>query len=187
MESSVFPPQEEQKIKLSDIPLKWGIITGVIGCILITLNFTVIIKNYMAFLAFSFIIFVVTVILYGVAGAKQRKALGGYITLKQAFQAIFFVILISTIISTIYGIIYTKYIDPDVYVKVKEGTLAFMEKMKTPQDKIDKALEDFDKQKADGMKPANLLLSFAKSLVLYSIFGFICALIVKRKRPRTID
>lgn len=187
MESSIFSQHEEQKIKLGDIPLKWGIITGVIGCILITLNFTVIIKNYMAFLAFSFITFVVTVVLYGIAGAKQRKAIGGYISLKQAFQAIFFVILISTTITTVYGIIYTKYIDPDVYVKVKEGTLSFMEKMKTPQDKIDKALEDFDKQRADGMKPANILLSFAKSLILYSIFGFVCALIVKRKRPKTID
>lgn len=183
MEQPVFPAQEDMKVKLSDIPLKWGLIIGIVGCILTTLNFTVIIKNYTLFLVFSFITFVVNLVLLYITGLQQRKAMGGFINVKQAFRAIFFAILISTLITTIYGVVYTKVIDPDVFTKVKEGTLAFMERMKVPQEKIDEQMAKFDEQQKDSMKPGKLLFSYATSLVLYSIFGFICALIVKRKKP----
>lgn len=165
------------------IPVKWGLIIGIVSCVLATVNFMFVLNSYMAFLAVSFLIYIATVIFYGVAGAQQRKAMGGYITFKDAFQAIFIVILISSIITTIYGIVYTKFIDPSVIDRIKEGTLGFMEKTNVPVEKIDEAAEDFDKRTVDSLKPGNILFSFAKSLVVSSLLGFICALIVKKQKP----
>jgi hypothetical protein len=61
-----------------------------------------------------------------------------------------------------------------------------MEGMKAPQEKIDEAAANFDKQASDSLKPGVLLYSYAKSLVITSIFGFICALIVRRRPKQTM-
>src|SRR5688500_6069530 len=116
MENSVFEgtSQPTSDFNRFSIPVKWGLIIGILSCILATINFMFIINNYVAFLVFTFVMYVVTIILYGVTGVQQRKAMGGYITFKEAFQAIFLAILISTIITSVYGVIYTKFIDPTV-------------------------------------------------------------------------
>ncbi len=165
------------------IPLKWGILTGFIAILLTTINYTFLLNNYPVFLGFNFVIFGVTLVLYGLAGIQQRKALGGYITLRQAFSVIFVVILISSLFSTLYGILYVKVIDVHAIDKVKEGTMAFMERMNAPEETIDEAVAAFEKEAKESTKPMRLLSSFAKQLVIQSIFGFICALIVRRKRP----
>jgi hypothetical protein len=179
------------------VPVKWGILVGVISIILTTVNFLFIIEYYPVFLSVVssliyiiliyiipiVLIYIISIVLYGVAGAQQRKAMGGYIDLKEAFQAIFIVILISSIISTIYGIVYVKLIDPSVMDVIKSNTLAFMERMNVPEEKLDQTAADFDREVAQGFKPGRLLYSFARQLVVQSIFGFICALIVRKKRP----
>jgi Na+/H+-dicarboxylate symporter len=106
--------------------------------------------------------------------------MGGYISIKEAFAAIFIAILISTIMTTIWGIVYARVIDPGLSLKIKESTLAFMESMKAPQEKLDQTAADIDKQIGDSIKPGALIYGYAKSLVITSIFGFICAAIVRR-------
>jgi hypothetical protein len=185
MENSVFEntAQPSSDFNRFSIPIKWGLIIGLLSCILATINFMFIINNYVAFLVFTFVMYVVTIILYGVTGVQQRKAMGGYITFKEAFQAIFLAILISTIITSVYGVIYTKFIDPTVVDRIKEGTLAFMENMNVPEEKLDQTAADIDQQFEDSLKPGKLLYAIAKSLIISSIFGFICALIVKKQKP----
>ncbi len=175
-------PAKETPVK-TGIPLKWGILTGFIAILLTTVNYTFLLSNYAVFIGFNFVIFGVTLVLYGIAGIQQRKALGGYITLREAFSAIFVVILISSLFSTIYGVLYVKVIDVHAIEKVKEGTVAFLERVNAPEEKIDEAVTAFETEAAESTKPARLLFSFAKQLVIQSIFGFICALIVRRKRP----
>jgi len=165
------------------IPVKWGILVGVISIVLTTVNFMFLISNYMLFLICSTLIYIIAIVLYGIAGAQQRKAMGGYISFKEAFQAIFIVILISSFISTVYGILYVQVIDPGVTDTLKARTLAFMQRMNAPEEKLDEVSTAFDTEVARSLRPGRLLFSFAKQLVWQSIFGFVCALIVKRKRP----
>ena len=179
-DTSGHPPSDFNRFS---IPVKWGLIIGIMACILVTINFMFIISNYIAFLVFTFVMYVVTIVLYGVTGVQQRKAMGGYITFKEAFQAIFLAILISSIISSVYGVIYTKFIDPDVVDRIKEGTLSFMERMNVPEERLDQTAADMDKQFEDSTKPGRFIYAFAKSLIISSIFGFICALIVKKQKP----
>jgi len=183
MENRVFSPSQAPQADNRLLPVMWGIITGVIGCLFITFNFLVLIKHYMLFMAFNIIGFMLTVVLYWLAGTRQRKALGGYIDIKTAFRAIFIVILISSIMTTAYGLMYTIYIDPDAIANTKEATLQFMEGRNVPQEKLDEVAETIDEQAAASKKPGNLAYAFARSLIINSIFGLLCALIVKRQRP----
>jgi uncharacterized membrane protein (DUF106 family) len=167
-----------------DIAVKWGIITALVACVIITVGFKfVLAQSYFGFLALMFANFLVILILAGMAAVAQRKAMGGYISFKDAFSTIFIVLLIATVLHSLYGVLYAKYIDPDSVTRMKEATLSFLEGMKTPQEKLDETAAEFDRQQKVGMQPAQLALSTAKNLILYSLFGMIPAAIVKRKRP----
>jgi hypothetical protein len=164
-----------------DIPVKMGVIIGIINMLWTTLNNMLVLPhNYIAYLVLNLVIFILMIVLYGNTGVRQRKAMGGFITLKEAFSAIFITILISTAIAAIWSVVYAKWIDPHVGEKVKEGTLAFMERMKMPQERLDEQAANFDKQLIESVQPAQLLLSYAKGIIFMSIFGFICAAIVRR-------
>ncbi len=182
MEQSVFDnPQPAQPFNRFAIPVKWGIIWGVLSCIITTVQHMFLLEPYAFYLAIFFIQFVLGLVFYCVAGIQQRKAMGGYITFKDAFQAIFVVIVISSIITAIYSFVYFKWIDPGVMDQLKEQTLSSMEKWGAPTDSIDEAAENFDKGK-DG-SVGTMLLNLCKGLIISSIFGFICAAIVKKKKP----
>ncbi len=183
MSEAIFPmqPAQPENFKRWDIPVKMGILTGLTGILLSALNYMFVMpSSYVAFLVGTAVTFIITLVLYGITGVRQRKAMGGYISLKDAFSAIFMAILVSSVITTIWGLLYAKVIDPDVTEKVKQSTLAFMENMKVSSEQLDKSAADMDKQLAESTTPRVLIYNFAKSLVLSSLFGFIIALIVKR-------
>ena len=183
MSSTVFtaPGDTPASFRRWDVPVKMGVLIGLVSIILSTVSYMFIMPaSYGAFLAFSAVVFLVSMVLYWLTGDRQRKAMGGYITIKDAFSAIFIAILISTLMSTIWGIVYARVIDPGLPEKIKESTLSFMESMKAPQSKIDEMSETYEKQIGDSVKPGALIYSYAKSLVITSIFGLICAAIVKR-------
>jgi hypothetical protein len=165
-----------------DVPVKMGILIGLIGIVLSTVGFMFILpSSYIGYLVFTGITFVISIGLYFYTGVRQRQAMGGFISIRDAFAAIFIAILISSIISTIWGLIYARIIDPELTEKIKDGTLAMMERMKAPPEKLDETAKQIDEQIGSSVKPGVLLLSFAKSLVVSSIIGLVCALIVKRE------
>lgn len=191
MSQTVFPIEYQlpEGFKRWDIPVKMGILIGLAGILLSAMNYIFIMpSSYVGFLVFTGVSFLVTLALLFVTGVRQRKAMGGFILLKDAFAAIFVAILISSAITTIWGVLYAKVIDPDITEKVKTATLGFMEQMKASSEQLDKSAADMDQQLADGMKPKFLIYNFAKSLVVSSLFGFIIALIVKRtpKQPQVM-
>ena len=183
MEQSVDNSQTpSEPFNRFSIPVRFGIIWGVLSCILTTVQHMFFIDSYGLYLTFFFLMFAIGIVFYCIAGIQQRRTMGGYINFKDAFQAIFVVILISSVIASIYSFIYFKWIDPDVIDKLKEQTLASMEKWGAPTESIDEAAEEFDKNK-DATSIGTLVLNFCKGIVVSSIFGFICAAIVKKKKP----
>jgi hypothetical protein len=181
----VFETEGSAPFNKFAIAIRYGLMIGFISMFLTTVSFLYMLKlHFLAFSASGVLMFIIPVVLYWVAAAQQRKALGGFISMKDAFQVIFVVILISLAISTVYGLIYTKYIDPDCMVRMKESMLDFFERMGSmPQDSIDEQMKRMDETIASSTTPSMLFYSFAKSIILNSIFGFIVALIVKKERP----
>lgn len=166
------------------IAIRYGMMTGFISMFLTTVSFLYILKwNYIAFLVASFFMFITPFVFYGIAATRQKKALGGYISIKDAFQVIFIVVLISLAISTVYGLIYNKYIDPDFMVRMKEAMVGFFEQIKMPQDKIDEVVKNMDEASTTASSASKIIYSFAQAIILQSIFGFIVALIVRKEKP----
>lgn len=182
--SEVFETETIEPASKYAIAIRYGLMVGFISMFLTTVSFLYMLKlHFLAFSASGVMMFVVPIIFYWIAASRQRKALGGFITMKEAFQVIFIVILISLAISTVYGLIYTKYIDPDCMVRMKEAMLDFFESMGSmPQDSIDEQMKRMDETIETSAKPSKLLYSFAQSIIIHSIFGFIVALIVKKER-----
>lgn len=181
--SAIFDTQNgpQPGFDRNSIPLKFGLMSGFISMFATTICFLYFLKiNYLLFMVTMFLTFLIPVIFFIVTGVKQRKAMGGFIEVKDAFRAIFIVILISTIISSIYGLIYAKFIDPEAMTRVKENTLAFFERMNMPQEQIDEQMARMDKEIADSTSAGKLLYATAKNIVIQSIIGLICALIIKK-------
>lgn len=174
----------ETPIKKNDIPIKFGIITGLAMVILLTVRYAFFSENFIMFWASVLLSNIFYIILFYIAANQQRKAFGGTISLQQAFSAIFIVILISVIISYIYNYIYFTYIDTGIIDRITNTGLAFAEEMGAPQEKLDEMAEQAAKQIADGTSIGKQLISLSQEMIGYSIFGIICAAIVKRKNPQ---
>lgn len=183
--SEVFQAEPQTDGGKYTIAIRYGLMVGFISMFLTTVTFLYILKlHFFAFSAAGVMMFIIPVIFYGIAATRQKKAMGGFISIKEAFQTIFIVILISQVISTIYGLIYVKYIDPGCMERMKESMLSFFESMKSmPQESIDEQMAKMDERINESTSVSKLLFSFAQSIIIHSIFGFIAALIVKKERP----
>jgi uncharacterized membrane protein YraQ (UPF0718 family) len=173
---------KEIPVNRFDIPVKYGLIIGLVMALVTTVQYQFFSESWGGIMAFSVVSFIINMSLYFLTGVQQRKAMGGFIDIKEAFSAIFITILISLIISFIYSYIYVEFIDPDVIDRISNTSVSFAEKMGAPQEQLDKIQAQVEEQKENAQGIGKQLLGFLSQVVIYSIFGFIIAAIVKRKR-----
>ncbi len=167
----------------NSIPLKWGLISGILSCIITVVSFKVVLgRSYAGFITLSFAGLVVALVMAGLAAAEQRRAQGGFITFREAFRPVFITLLISVVIGIVFSTVYVRYIDPSAPDRVKDATVTAMASMNVPQEKLDEMTEKMDREMNAGNSPGRLALQFAQSLVVASLFGLIPAAIVQKKR-----
>lgn len=184
MENTIMPSgMPSENFNKWAIPVRMGLLIAVIKVVLSTISFQFFLGSWGMTMLFTVLSFAVGVVLLCVCGTQQRKALGGYMDIKQAFQAIFVAAVIMVAINFVYDIIYMQFIDPGMIDKIRESSLAAAEQWGAPQEKLDEIAEQFDKQNAEKMSFGKQLLSLATSIVWYGIVSFICAAIVKKNKP----
>jgi hypothetical protein len=165
------------------IPLKWGLIIGLVNIILFTvLNMFLMDATVVLYISW-FLLFVLNIVLLGMCAKAQRTAMGGYITFGQAMFAIVIATLIMTAIITIYSNIYIRYIDPSFEERMKEQALNMTYKFGGNDEIADKTAENMDKEFAEGKTAFGQIKSYVKSVVFYCLVGMISAAIVKKKKP----
>jgi len=170
---------EKNKLALTYAPL-----VGIIYIIIITaVNLTI--GNMILFYVMKFIGYVLYFVILGILATRIKKANGGYIEFREIFGALFIMILVAELMYFVYSFIYTKYIDPHFMDRMKVAYLSFMEKMKTPDDKLEEASKNFDKAIAESktFDFGKSLLSYFEIVVMDCLFGLIVCLIVKKPRP----
>ena len=165
------------------IPLRMGLLIAIIKIIFSTVSYQFFLDSWTMTMLFTALSFLLGIVLMCVAGAQQRKALGGYMNIKQAFQAIFITALVIVILNFIYDFIYIRYIDPGMFDKIRESSIGFAERMGAPQEKLDQMAENFDKQAVEKTNVGKQLLNLGTQIVWYGIISFICAAIMKKKKP----
>ena len=163
--------------------LKWGLIIGAVYCLFLYLRYSQGNVNPMNFAMWTFLGYVVVLVLLLVCGFQRRKRLGGYIELKDAFQTMFVAVLGFEFIYMAFNFLYLKFIDPQFFENFRISMEALLEQNNVPQDQIDKQLEGLDKNAAKNLNLGSSLTMFAFSIMISGIFALIFSLIVKRKRP----
>src|SRR3979411_2319383 len=117
-------------------PVKMGIITGILYCILIYLENRFFYKSPVTFIASKFIFYILIVGCYFYTGWVTRRQLGGYINFQECLRAILVVIAIAELFYLIFNIVYIKYLDPGFIEKCKISTHDFLVSINTPEDKL---------------------------------------------------
>jgi len=118
--------------------LKWGLITGMVYVIFSLISNMLGIQQsgggglgWLVFLV-SLIGSFITILL-GIKETRDQD-LGSYITFGQGFMTGFKIALIASVISAIFTLIYTKFIDPDFAEKMMEGVEAQWDKAGMPEE-----------------------------------------------------
>lgn len=183
MSNLVNESADEQPIGRFAIPVRYGLMAGFISMFLTTINFLYLLNiSYPAFMVGGFLMFAAPIVFYVLVIKRQKNLLGGYISLKEGFQAVFVVVLISSSIATIYGLIYNNYIDPQFVTRMKSVMENFFIKSKLPSEKIDEILSNVDSATAGAKSISKTLYGFAQGIIMQSLIGFIIALILKKEK-----
>lgn len=164
--------------------IKDGAIFGLLSVIIGLLSYIVDVTafaslKYLAFiLVFSFaVVFVFSV--------RNRKALGGYISFKNAFIYSFGILAVAGLIGTLFNLLLFVVIDPgavDVIVQASlDNTEALMERFDTPDDAIDEALDQAEQDTYDRFTALGMIKGYFIAWVFYGIVALIVGAIVKRK------
>jgi hypothetical protein len=183
MDTIIDPQVQTENVNRFAIPVRMGLLIAIIKILLSTISYQFFLASWGMTMLFTGISFIIGVLLLISTGKQQRKALGGYISFKEAFQAIFVALLIFVVLNYLYDVIYMKWIDPSMMDKIKESSIGFAEKMGAPQERLDKMAEEFDKQGEKQWTIGKQAVSLFSSIAIYSIVGFICAAIVKKNKP----
>jgi hypothetical protein len=119
------------------------------------------------------------------AASHQKKLQGGYIEFSEALKTIFQVLVTGSLISVVFDWVLFNYIDvPFRQALMQESAVKIekmLEKLKMPQDQIDKAVDDM--LNSNNYTIGKLLLGFAFRCIGLFILALIVAAIMKKKRP----
>jgi hypothetical protein len=162
--------------------LKWGLIISVVYCLFIFLRYKLGATNPIYFAGFAILGYIIVLILLFITGNTRKKALGGYIELKDAFQTMFVAVVIFEFVYAIFNFLYLKFIDPNFFETFRTSTEEWMLKNGMAQSDIDSKLENMDVDSAKKMSGASLIVSYLSNLAVSGVFALIIALIIRKKR-----
>jgi hypothetical protein len=162
--------------------VKWGIIIGLVYCVLLWLRYSMGSENLIMLGVWSFVGFVIVIILLVISGIQLRKKQGGFIEFKDIFKYLFITVLIYEAFYAIFNFIYIKYVDPEFFTKLKVSMEELLTKTNQPQDEIDKQIEKMDKDAAAATTIGGLIKSYLISIAISGTCALIIAAILKKKK-----
>lgn len=167
--------------------LKWGLYIGLVYAILLILRFKAGGSDMMLATAFTVGGYLVILMLLLISAFQLRKALGGYILMKDAFKGMFVSIFVFELVYIIVTQIYVRYIDPLYLKHAADAAVAFVqeqsEKLNWNQKQIDEQVQQI-RQGESLPSFVDLLKTYLISVTMTGIFGLIFAFIVKRQPQR---
>lgn len=165
--------------------INFGLIFGFLVSLIMLYAFAIdnsILTNYWIVLLVPFLL----VIICGLfAIGTVKKAQNGFISFKEGFTTYFVMIALGLIINTAVSVMIFNVIAPEFKETVKElqitKTTEMMENFNVPYEQIDEAIEKIKEDEQFSIQKQ--MLSYVIGLAIYSIFGLLLALILKRNNP----
>jgi hypothetical protein len=116
---------------------------------------------------------------------QQRKQLGGYLEFGEALKVAFLILVLGSLIATVFQYILFNYIDVPFRQALMQEAAAkaerLMGRLGMPQEQIDKATEDM--LNGNSYTIGKLFLGFAFGCIWWFIVALVVSAIFKRKRP----
>jgi len=164
------------------IAIKYGIITGLISVIITLINFiTGVFNSVWTGLVIGFLI-ALAITIGGIVFAHRnyKKLNDGFMTYGRGLLIGTVVAVVASILTGIVVFIYTSYIDAGVFETMKEMQLAILEKFNVPDDKLDEAMVEMEKDLTPGRQ---LYKSLSNGIIGGFIFSLIISAFTKKTRP----
>ncbi|MEH6306015.1 DUF4199 domain-containing protein [Olivibacter sp. CPCC 100613] len=120
---------------------------------------------------------------------RLRRKIGGYWSFRQAVIGVFFMLLVASVISSISGFVFEKYVEPDMrerYMRnIANNSIEYMEKSGADAEQIDAQLEKIDEQieKAGEVNVVNSLRGLLISIIVVFVIALIFGALFKKERP----
>ncbi|MCF6280077.1 MAG: DUF4199 domain-containing protein [Flavobacteriaceae bacterium] len=178
--------------------INFGLILGLLLALVTLLGYAV--NNEILVSYWSFVYIFLTIIVVGIiAIAYSKKGLGGFISFKEGFTTYFIMLVIGVFISVLVNFLIFNIVDTDFQEVMKEKTIEKIESQRdywvgkmidggTNESKIEEMETQFDKS-IEEIRNTNQygigkqVQGFFMFTAIFSIFGLLLALILKRKDP----
>ena len=178
--------ETKEQPTLMNHAIRWGLIVAGVS---ITMTILLYIIDYSLMVQLK-VLFSLLAIYLGItiyAGIDYRKSVGGFLAYGKAFQHGYLILILSGLIATLFAAILYNVIDPELPQKLTdasiETTREMMENFGTPEDAIDKALEETKKRSADQFSLLGQAKGFLVILIASAIMALLSALIVRKNEP----
>ncbi|PCH78168.1 MAG: DUF4199 domain-containing protein [Flavobacteriaceae bacterium] len=165
--------------------INYGLILGFILSLITLYAFAVdstVLNNWWLVLLVPFFSAIVLGLL---AIGTVKKEMNGFITFKEGFTTYFVMIALGLLITTVVSILIYNVVAPEFKEVVIEQqivkTTEMMESYNIPYEQIDETVEKM--REDDSLSVSKQMLSYVVGLAIYSIFGLLLALILKRNNP----
>lgn len=173
----------EDVIKKSNIGLTYGLITGLVVCIITLIQYLGGLDTYLS--PIGYLVYVILIVMAVLAGQKQKKLNGGYLEFSEALKVTFSVFASALLLQTIFTYILFNFIDPSfkqaLSQEVMNRTEEFMRKFGTSDSKIDEAMETA--RERDSFSLGSMLLGYGIWCIVWFIVCLIISAIIKKNKP----
>ena len=173
----------ETTTRSSNIGLTYGLITGLIVCIITLLQYLGGITTYLS--AIGFVVYLVLIVIAVLAGLKQKKLNGGYLEFGEALKITFSVIASALLLQTLFTYVLLNFIDIPFKQAVAQEALnrteEFMRKFGTSDSKIDELLDQA--REKDSFSFGNMILGYCIWCIVWFLVCLVISAIIKRNKP----
>lgn len=183
---------EENKISFWKSSLYWGIVSGVVSIILSVLMYILgFMPSSFGKIAIAMLVSLIVLIVVLVLAMKSyRTSLGGAMTFGQAFKFGIVVIVIGSLISSIYSFIFLSFIDPEYLKNVMDQFMVNLEEFLlhrgVSEEKVAAAIEEASKQPIPTpLKSA--IQGFIQGTIFATIVNLIISAIMKKSPEIKFD
>lgn len=169
--------------KTGNIGLTYGLVAGLIICLITLVQYLGGIKAYLSPVGFlSYILMIVIAVL---AGNKQKKSNGGYLEFGEALKITFSVFASALLLQTLFTYVLLNFIDPSfkdaVGQEVMNKTEEMMRSFGASDSQIDAAIEN--QQGSDQFAFSKMILGYALWCIVWFIVSLIISAIIKKSKP----
>lgn len=164
--------------------INFGVILGLFSILATAAIYAIDLSLFASFWT-GIILFIIGLSIAIAAIAKTKKALGGFISFKEAFTVFFITMLIGLLLNMIFSYVLFNLIDPAAAETIKdhiiEMTVSMNQNFGVPAEEIRKQVEAIEN--SDNYSIGSQLKSFFGLLLFYIIIGLIVAAIMKKNKP----